>query len=47
MSSTGNRRPGDFLFARLVVLERQTRRPWGEQPMPQEWRDEARVTGLT
>lgn len=25
----------------LVVLERQTRRPWGEQPMPQEWRDEA------
>ena len=27
---------------RMVVLERQTRRPWGDQPMPEAWRDEVR-----
>eukprot|EP00913_Durusdinium_trenchii_P009510 g8939.t1 len=24
-----------------AVLARQTRRPWGERPMPEEWRDQA------
>ncbi|CAJ1402270.1 unnamed protein product [Effrenium voratum] len=25
----------------LAVLKRQTRRPWGDRPMPDEWQDEA------
>ena len=29
-----------FKPPRLAVLERQTKRPWGDRPMPEEWRDE-------